>query len=173
MADVQGLCFEPDFRLLICKIHGTGVHPTKEAIQRHLRRDRHHCKGKLLKEAVDALTQLPLRSLQELRESHPLPAAQPIPAIPYLTVVPGWSCRACEGKELTASAEVRNRHVSKVHHKRASSHSKERPLWDDCELQTLFSMTGDVRYFRVVSTSAVCSDEQTRPDPVDPEDHNN
>jgi hypothetical protein len=31
MADIQGVCFEPTLGILICKLHGSGVRPEKEA----------------------------------------------------------------------------------------------------------------------------------------------
>ncbi|KAI4844030.1 hypothetical protein E4T44_06427, partial [Aureobasidium sp. EXF-8845] len=64
----------------------------------------------------------------------------------------GWNCIACEGEFLTTSLELIGRHVSKAHSKKASSHSEAHPLWEACKLQTVFSMSGDRRYFRVESS---------------------
>jgi superfamily II DNA helicase RecQ len=52
---------------------------------------------------------------------------------------------------LTTSEEVRDRHVAKVHKQRPGSHSDTEPLWEACDLQTLFIKTGDRRYFRVTT----------------------
>ena len=168
MADIEGIAFEPRFGLLVCKVHGTGVHPDAGAIKRHLRGKRHFCKGPKLREAVAALLELPLRSRQALHDAQPPVAIQPIPAIAHLKISPGWSCRACYGKVLTTSEDLRDRHVSKVHQTLASSHSVERTLWDPCELQTFFSMTGDAQYFRVTSDASGDSDlvdpERVSPD---------
>jgi hypothetical protein len=158
MADLQGLHFEPNLRLLICKVHGTAVHPEQEAIKRHLRGEGHFCKGRLLKETVSALGQLPLQSKQALVDWHSHLAAQPINAIPHLTVYPGWSCAQCSGAELTTSEEVRDRHVAKVHKQRPSNHSDRQPLWEACHLQTLFIKTGDRHYFRVIRNSSLPGD---------------
>lgn len=152
MADVEGIVLEPALGVLICKVHGSGVHPDASAVTRHLRSTGHHLKNKRLTEAVAALACLPLRSREALREAHPPVHAQPMRPVPYLTVWPGWSCRTCHGDFLTTSEELRDRHVAKVHRQRAKSHSEDRPLWDSCELQTIFSMTGDRRYFRVISS---------------------
>ena len=149
MAGTEGIHFDPTHGVLICSVHGTGIHPEVDGIRRHLRGDRHFCKGAVLKEAVNALTQLPLKSRQELRLAQPSVASQPVPAIPHLTIHRGWSCRLCNGSALTTSEVLRNRHAPKMHHLRPSSHNEDQPLWDSCELQTLFAMTGDVRYFRV------------------------
>lgn len=151
MTDIESLCFEPRFGLLICKAHGTGVHPEPSAIERHLRGKLHHCKRKKLKQAVATLSELPLKSRAALLNAHPATKAQPIRAIPHLNIYNGWSCRLCHGEHLTTSREVRDRHVSRAHCVRPSSHQDAAPLWDICTMQTFFSMTGDVRYFRVVS----------------------
>jgi hypothetical protein len=150
MADIQGVCFEPTLGILICKLHGSGVRPEKEAIKRHLRGERHFCKGKILQEAVEALAQLPLTPRRDLHSSHPTTSQQPVPSVPYLTLWPGWDCRMCSGEDLTTSRELRDRHIAKVYSLRPSRHSEENPLWESCTLQTFFSMTGDRRYFRVL-----------------------
>ena len=46
MANIPGLRSEADPGLIVCEIHGTGVHPDVEAIKRHLRGKEHCCKGK-------------------------------------------------------------------------------------------------------------------------------
>jgi hypothetical protein len=158
MTDLQGLHFELNLRLLICKVHGTALHPEQEAIKRHLRGEGHFCKGRLLKETVSALGQLALQSKQALVNWHSHLAAQPINAIPHLTVYPGWSCIQCSGAELTMSEEVRDRHVAKVHKQRPSNHSDRKPLWEACDLQTLFIKTGDRHYFRVIRNSSLTGD---------------
>jgi hypothetical protein len=71
MADIQGVYFEPTLGILICKSHGSGVRPEREAIKRHLRGERHFRKGKVLREAVEALVQLPLTPRKDLHSSHP------------------------------------------------------------------------------------------------------
>lgn len=152
MADVEGIVFKPALGVLICKVHGSGVHPDASAITRHLRSTGHYLKNKRLTGAVATLAYLPLRSREVLREVHPPVHVQPIRPVPHLTVWPGWSCRTCHGDFLTTSEELRDRHVAKVHRQRAKSHREDRPLWDSCELQTIFSMTGDRRYFRVISS---------------------
>ena len=50
-------------------------------IRRHLRGGGHYFKSAVLKEAVDALAQLPLKSRQELRLANPSVASQPVPVI--------------------------------------------------------------------------------------------
>jgi hypothetical protein len=39
---VDGVYFEADFGVLICKVHGTGIHPTASTIIRHFR-SQDHC----------------------------------------------------------------------------------------------------------------------------------
>lgn len=134
MADIQGVCFEPTPGILICKLHGSGIRPEREAIKRHLREERHFCKGKVLREAVEALVQLPLTSRRDLHSAHPITSQQPVPPIPHLTLWPGWNCRMCGGEELTTSGELRDRHIAKVHSLRPSSHSEENSLWESCTL---------------------------------------
>lgn len=149
MADIQGLFFEPRFGLLVCKVHRQGVHAEEDSIRRHLRGKGHYCKGRVLRDAVLTLRQLPLKSRQSLRDAHPLIDSQPIAPIPYLTISSGWSCRLCSGEFLTTSSELQDRHVAAVHQRRARSHCEEQPLWTTCELQTFFLITGDRQYFRV------------------------
>lgn len=43
MANISGLRFEAYPGLLVCEIHGTGVHPDVEPMKRHLRNRGHHC----------------------------------------------------------------------------------------------------------------------------------
>lgn len=142
----EEICFEPKFRFLICKIHGSGVHPTRQAIKRHLRGDGHYCKGLRLRQAVSALTGLPLRSLQEVINDQPALETQPItPPILYLKVLQGWNCVPCEGRTLTISLEIIQRHSALVHGRQRG----DPPMWTQCQLQTFFSETKDRRYFRV------------------------
>jgi hypothetical protein len=56
MDSVEGICFEPGFAFWVGKVHETGVHPTAEAIKRHVRGKGNSCKGDVLREAVAALT---------------------------------------------------------------------------------------------------------------------
>ena len=159
MANIEGICFEPSLRLLVCTVHGTGIHPDAAAIKRHLRGERHYCKREALDAAVSALTRLPLQSRQDLLDAHPPLAAQPVPAVPYLAIKLGWSCRICHGQNLTTSEELRDRHVATLHRLRPRSHCEEQPLWDACQLQTLFSMTRDIRCFRVRAHSMLSNDD--------------
>jgi len=153
MADIQGICFDPNLQLLVCSVHGAGVHPNTEAIKRHLRGKGHFCKGGVLKEAVSALVKLPLKSRDALRDTHPPAEEQPIRPIPHLTIHAGWNRQPCSGKELTTSKVLRDRHVAKLHQAQRDSHGSIQLLWEPCELQTLFAMTGDIQYFRVSSTT--------------------
>ena len=148
MTDVDGVYFEADLGVLICKVHGTGIHPKASAIVRHFRSGDHCIKGRPLKEAVLALSHLPLRSVSDVK-AHPPVDRQPVQAVPYVKIVQGWSCLACRGDFLTTSLELVERHVSKTYGLKASSHSEERPLWEICKIQTIFSMKGDLKYFRV------------------------
>ncbi|RFU33050.1 hypothetical protein B7463_g3289, partial [Scytalidium lignicola] len=159
MADVQ-IYFEPNFRFLICKLHGNGIHPAEEAIKRHLRGKDHRCRGERLRWAISTLTNLPLRSLEAVLNAQPAVDEQPItPPLPHLRVLPGWNCTPCAGEFLTTSLEVVQRHVA-LHHGRRRG---EQPLWEVCELQTFFSETKDRRYFRVASlpVDTTSSEEQT------------
>jgi hypothetical protein len=142
----EGICFEPRFQFLICKVHGSGVHPTMEGIKRHLRGDGHHCKGQRLRQAVSTLTSLPLRSLQEVLNNQPALESQPMtPPILHLKVLEGWTCVPCEGRTLTISLEIIQRHSAQVHGRQRG----DPPMWTQCLLQTFFSETKDRRYFRV------------------------
>lgn len=146
MACSEGICFEPRFQFLVCKIHGSGVHPTREAIKRHLRGNGHCCKGLRLKQAVSTLTGLPLKSLQEVLNGQPALETQPItPPILHLKVLQGWNCVPCEGRTLTISLEIIQRHSALVHGRQRG----DPPMWTQCQLQTFFSETKDRRYFRV------------------------
>lgn len=149
MSDIEGLYFVESLGLLVCKVHGTGIHPDVEAIRRHLRGKDHFCEGKTLKEAVNTLGKLSLSSRAELLDKHPVVATQPIPAIPHLTVHDGWCCSFFQGSELTTSGSISDRHARTGHKLKPSGHSVESPYWRACKLQTLFSMTGDVRCFQV------------------------
>lgn len=153
MADIQDICFEPTFKFLVCKLHGYGVHPTKEAITRHLRGEDHRCGGEALRQAISALTNLPLSSLEAMRNAQPAVDAQPVtPPLPRLRILHGWSCAPCAGHFLTKSLEV-VRHAAARH----GRYGRDQPLWEACELQTFFSETKDRRYFRVATLPAVAN----------------
>ena len=154
MADIQGICFNSNLQVLVCKVHGAGIHPDADAITRHLRGKGHFCKGGILKEAVKALVGLPLKLRHALRDAHPKVEEQPILPIPHLTVHAGWNCQLCFGKELTTSKVLRDRHIAKVHQAQRNGNGSTKPLGEPCELQTLFARTGDRQYFRVSSTTA-------------------
>ena len=147
MANVD-ICFEPTFKLLICKRHGGGVHPTKAAVRRHLRGEGHRCGGETLRQAVSALSKLPLCSLEAVLDATPAVDTQPVaPPIRHLRVWHGWSCTVCEGRFLSTSLELLQRHAASQHGRRRG----QQPLWESCKLQTFFSETKDRRYFRVAS----------------------
>ncbi|KAL7907749.1 hypothetical protein GGI35DRAFT_454717 [Trichoderma velutinum] len=151
MTCAEGICFEPRFKFLICKIHGSGVHPTREAIKRHLRGDGHCCRGQRLRQAVSTLTSLPLKSLQEVLNDQPPLELQPVePPISHLKVLKGWNCMPCEGRTLTLSLEIIQRHSALVHGRQRG----DPPTWVECQLQTFFSETKDRRYFRVICLPA-------------------
>lgn len=145
MEDVH---FDSILKLLVCKVHGSGIHPTKEGIKRHLRSEGHRCKGETLRQAISTLTNLPLGSLAAMRDSQPAVDAQPVaPPIPHLRVLHGWNCIYCEGDFLTTSRELVQRHASAKHERRRGEPS----IWEACKLQTFFSETKHRRYFRVMS----------------------
>ena len=146
MADIQGLVYESRFGLVVCKIHGTAIHPEAKSLQRHLRGQNHHCKGPVLKRAVDAILQLPLKSKEELRDACPAICEQPVQKVANLAVLQGWNCQMCRGHFLTTSQELCERHMSKTHGQRSRSRSTQ---WEKCLLQTFFSMTSDRQYFRI------------------------
>ena len=150
---MQGIEYEPQFGLLVCSVHGVGIHPTIDAITRHLRGKDHFCKGKVLKAAVALLYQLPLKSQEELHLAQPLVQLQPVPAISSLTVTPGWNCLLCHGEFLTTSRELRDRHIIKAHSRRPREQGEQHRLWESCNLQTFFIKTGERQYFRVKSSS--------------------
>ena len=153
MSGIQGIYYDSNLQLLVCGVHGAGVHPNAGAIKRHLRGKGHFCKGGVPKKAVRTLIGLPLKSRDALRNAHPPAEEQPILPIPHLTIHAGWNCQLCSGKELTTSEVLRNRHVAKLHQAQRDSHGSIQPSWEPCELQTLFAMTGDIQYFRVSSTT--------------------
>jgi hypothetical protein len=77
MTDVDGIFLQADLGVLICKVHGTGIHPNASAIARHFRLGDHCIKGRPLKEAVLALSHLPLRSVSDVK-AHPPVDRQPV-----------------------------------------------------------------------------------------------
>lgn len=159
MADIQDLCFEPTFKFLLCKLHGYGVHPTKEAITRHLRGEGHRCGGEALRQAISTLTTIQLNSLETMRNAQPAIDAQPIaPPLSHLRVLHGWSCVPCAGHFLTKSLELVQRHAASWHGRRR----RDQPLWEACELQTFFIETKNRRYFRVANQPAVANEEDTQ-----------
>lgn len=146
MACEQGIHFDPKLRLLVCQVHGFGVHPAPQAITRHLRGEGHRCRSKALKHALLALISLPLRSLDEVKEQYPPVDTQPIsPPISHLRILSGWMCLLCNGHYLTTSNELVHRHAATKHGRRRG----DAPLWTTCRLQTFFLETKDRRYFRV------------------------
>ena len=156
MADMQDICLEPTFKFLLCKLHGYGVHPTKEAITRHLRGEYHHCRGEALKQVISSLTNLSLSSLEAMRDAQPTVDAQPVvPPLAHLRVLHGWNCVPCAGNFLTASLEIVQRHAAATHGRRR----RDQPLWEACKMQTFFSETKDRRYFRVANLPATTSEE--------------
>jgi hypothetical protein len=72
MTDVDGVYFEADPRVLICKIYSTGIYLKASAIIRHFRLDNHYIKGKPLKEAVATLSHLPLRLVEDVKTYLPI-----------------------------------------------------------------------------------------------------
>lgn len=148
MADVQGICFEPTFKLLVCKIQGNGMHPTKDAIKRHLCGQSHRCRGEKLSQSISTLTSLPLNSLAAVLNTQPAIDLQPLtPPLLHLRVLQGWSFTPCTGQFLTSSLEIIERHAASRHGRRRG----QQLLWEACELQSFFSETKDRRYFRVAS----------------------
>jgi hypothetical protein len=151
MGDVSGICYNADLKVLICQVYGAAVRPGAGSITRHLRSSGHAIKGKLKINAVAALASLPLRSVEEVKRSCPPVHLQPVSPVPYVKVSGGWSCLRCRGNVLTTNEETIKKHVSSAHGQTAADHTADTPFWERCSLQTLFSMTEDIRYFRVTS----------------------
>ena len=146
------LFFEPTLRLVICKIHGFGIHPTLPAVTRHLRNEGHRCRGVVLRNSVLQFERLPLRSLNELRGQYPMLEVQPLESpIPHLKVLDGWCCVPCNGMYLTTSFELLQRHCVGTHR----SDRRDASLWEECALQTFSQETKHRRYFRVSTTNAL------------------
>ena len=158
MSDIQDIYLERTFNFLVCKLHGFGVHPTAEAIRRHLRGEDHRCRGEALKDAIAQLTSLPLSSMGVMRNFHPAIDVQPVvPPLSHLRILHGWCCLPCAGHFLTTSLEIIRRHAAAVHGRRRN----DQPLWKPCEMQTFFSETKDRRYFRVSGSPAVNNNGNT------------
>jgi hypothetical protein len=151
MGDVGGICFNADLGVLICQVHGAAVRPGATSISRHLRSPGHELSGKTKTDAVAILAGLPLRSVQEVKRSCPPAHLQPVSLVPHVKVLDGWRCIRCRGNTLTTNHETIRRHVSDKHGRIAANRSVDRPLWERCSLQTLFSSTNDTHYFRVRS----------------------
>jgi superfamily II DNA helicase RecQ len=151
MGDVSGIHFNADLGVLICQVHGAAVRPGATSIARHLRSPGHELSGKTKTKAIATLASLPLRSIEEVKRSCPSAYLQPVSPVPYVKVLDGWSCVRCRGNTLTTNHETIRRHVSDKHGRTAADHSVDKPLWERCSLQTLFSSTNDTHYFRVES----------------------
>jgi hypothetical protein len=72
MTDVNSVYFEADPRVLIYKIYSTGIYLKVSAIVRHFRLDNYYIKGKPLKEAIAALSHLPLRLVEDVKAYLPI-----------------------------------------------------------------------------------------------------
>lgn len=149
MDDAGDFYFEPNYRFLICKLHGNGVYPTKDAIKRHLRGEGHRCRGQALKEALSVLTALPLNSLEEIRSGR-LSTQLVLPPLPYLKILSGWRCILCADAFLTTSLEIVKRHAAANHNHR----HRRTSIWEVCQLQTFFSETSERRYLQVSGMGA-------------------
>ena len=150
MAVEEVLHYETNLQLLICKVHGFGVHPDRQAIIRHLRGPGHELKGLLLRKVLSGVEQLPLRKLDSLLNGAPsYPGNEVVDTIPNLAVLEGWTCLPCNGLYLTTSAELIRKHAVARHGYKRS----DRPVWERAELQTLFRETKVRRYFRVTKSS--------------------
>ena len=159
MSDVQDIYLEPTLNFLVCKLHGNGVHPTTEAIRRHLRGEGHRCRGEILRQAVATLTSLSPSSLAAMRNVQPTIDVQPVvPPISHLKILQGWYCEPCAGHFLTSSLEIVRRHAAATHGRLRS----DPPLWEPCEMQTFFSETKDRKYFRVMSSPAGASQKSAK-----------
>lgn len=151
MSEVSGISFNAELGVLVCRVHGAAVRPGPTSISRHLRSGGHEIRGRTKTKAVDTLAGLPLRSVDDIKRACPPARLQPVSPVPHVTIHSGWSCLGCKGNTLTTNHETIRRHVSEAHSQTAADHSEARPLWERCSLQTLFSSSSDVRYFRVRS----------------------
>ena len=143
---MEELYFEPTLRLLICKVHGYGVHPEAQAIIRHLRGEGHRFRGTKLKDVVVEVLRLPLASTEELSVTHlPLSGKPSALAIPHLQLLAGFQCSRVDCTFLTTSFELIQRHVRKCQ----AEGSQPLVLWEPCYLQTIFQETKFRRYFIV------------------------
>lgn len=152
----EDIVYHPLLKLLICKLHGNGLHPTVDAIKRHLRGQRHRSRGQALTRVLHAMAKLPLASLPELYDFQATEVAandQITLPIQYLKVLDGWACSSCEGAFMTTSLEIVQRHAAAVHGRKRGG----RNLWDACLLQTFFIETKDRRYFRVPGQAGIGS----------------
>ena len=153
----QPLFYDSNLQLLICKVHGYGVQPYLSAITRHLRGKGHELRGPTLRLALSAARDLPLLPLDTLVSSAPsTPGHLIIQPIPHLKVLEGWACLPCDGRYLTTSAELIQRHAKAEHNYKRG----ECRIWGPCLLQTLFNETKVRRYFRVAQSAGIADSEQ-------------
>lgn len=142
---LPALHFEESIKTVICLDCKRGVvYNTRNSINNHFRPAPHHLKGDALKAIHTRFQEWPVASSHEV--PYPDLDSQPVPAIPYLKVHRGWSCKHCRaslGVDLTNAKT----HLRQAHHIFGGQEGRD---LENCLLQTIFYERRLVQYFRVV-----------------------
>jgi hypothetical protein len=136
---------DPQLGVAVCIRCGTGMVPDGKApFKNHLRDHPHRLKGGAFKLTSQYLLSLRLTAASQVK--HPPADKQPISAIPHLKVCRGYRCLRCDSW-LSVNEESTRRHVTSQHRVFTG---RQRQGYESCLLQTIFSQSRLIRYFRVV-----------------------
>jgi hypothetical protein len=141
--------YDPDHRVIVCRICETCLIPKPTSWKSHLRAEPHQMKGETLRSTVEQLLSYELRPVEELRQWRP-DRKRPCQLVKGLAVYGGYICTEDDDKcdYCTRRIETMQDHTP-AHGKKASQHTSNAPLWSACKLQTYFTAKGRIDYFVV------------------------
>lgn len=153
---LDGFAYDPDHRVIVCRICETCLIPKRTSWKSHLRAEPHQMKGETLRSTVEQLSSYELRPVEELRQWRP-DRKRPCQPVKGLAVYGGYICTEDDKCDYcTRRIETMHDHAP-AHGKKASQHTSDAPLWRACKLQTYFTAKGRIDYFVVA--------EEERPSP--------
>lgn len=153
---LDGFAYDPDHRVIVCRICETCLIPKRTSWKSHLRAEPHQMKGETLRSTVEQLSSYELRPVEELRKWRP-DRKRPCQPVKGLAVYGGYICTEDDKCDYcTRRIETMHDHAP-AHGKKASQHTSDAPLWRACKLQTYFTAKGRIDYFVVA--------EEERPSP--------
>lgn len=133
--------YDPDHKILICRLCESAMQPGPKSWYRHL--NHHRILGSACTTLMEQFSQHELLPTEQLVT--PTNVVRPVTG---LRVFPGFTCKMCPGFRTVRESKIRD-HMGAVHRVKPLR-ARNTGQYQRCLLQTFFSAKGKINYFEVL-----------------------